>query len=326
MPPETTGIEAGVKLEGLLVDLADFTCGDQNLYWAAVRSEGLSLPPLEHLLDSLIRQRLLEADLPDEVRIQIGLRPTVETITLIDERPRCDLCAASGRQVAAMFDAPESRDAGAMWANLCQGCFVANSPGALGLGQGQALVTPGDLPWRFRASLGRAVRYWNRHGIDIEYPLRGEPPDELFAVIADGVDDDGDEPDEQLGLLAGLIGVAHRLVAETIADPDRSGSEFVLAVTLESGELTAQRYSSPEGSPYLATVIEQLDHRGGPWAMAATPGPDRDSTQLLVMAAGCSAHEPVAGVTTIAAGEVPITDNGWTFAAASDLLAQLGAL
>jgi hypothetical protein len=193
----------------------------------------------------------------------------------------------------------------------------------LGLGQGQILVTPADLPWRFRAALGRAARLWSQQGVELEYPFGGEPPDELFAVIADNLD--GDEGGE-LGQLAGLIAVARKLVEEAIADPARAGSEFVFALGFEDGEVSAQRYGAAEGSPHLGMVVEDLDRRGGPWVLVASPGPDQDATQLLVMAAGCSAHEPLAGLTTITADTIPLVDSGWKFSAASDLFEQIGAL
>lgn len=317
MSREATGWTDSIKLEGLLDGLTDFAGSSPNLYWPAIRRDGVALPPLEHLLDSLIRGQLLEGELPDAIRIAIQARPTVETIALVAERPACDLCATVGQKTEAMFDAPKSRQPGAMWANLCEACFVKNSPGTLGLGQGQVLAANADLPWMFRASLGRAVRYWNQHGIELDYPLPGQPPDELFAVIADNLDEEiGDE----FGHLAGVIRVAHLLTDETIADPARSGEQFTLAIGFDGNEPVARKFSSEPGtSPDLRIVVEQLQREGGPWALVASPGPDEDGTQLVAMAAGCSAHEPVAGLTTIMAGKTPIIDNGWKFRLASEV-------
>jgi hypothetical protein len=131
-----------MRLEGLLrPELAGFSGGELDLACAAVRRGGLTPPPLDHLLDSWLRAELTEADLSDELREEVVIRPTACTMALVDELPPCDLCADRGRQAKARLDAPTSRLPGATWGNLCEECFVQHSPGALGNGEGQFLVT-----------------------------------------------------------------------------------------------------------------------------------------------------------------------------------------
>lgn len=135
--------------------------------WPAAWNGELVAPPMQHLLDQLVRERTAGAR--PEVDAEQSLHPHPMTIAEVWELPECDFCAVEGRERAARYDAPRAEPADGAWANMCEDHYRSHGSGLLGAGEGQYLVLTAEVPAELWEALEVAVAYW----ANWEPPQRG---------------------------------------------------------------------------------------------------------------------------------------------------------
>lgn len=84
--------------------------------WPAQRDGQLVAPPIQHVLDRLVRSRI--AGESAEIEAELMLRPDPGTIAVIHRLPSCDFCERAGLQRPAQYDSTIGGQASGM-ANMC---------------------------------------------------------------------------------------------------------------------------------------------------------------------------------------------------------------
>lgn len=123
--------------------------------WPAFVDGHSFIPPLEHVLDTLTRQRVA-GDRP-EVDAALMLHCQAGTVGVVDTLPACDFCGEPAR-----YDAPAGSRENAPWGNMCLAHYRMHSTGRLGSGEGQYLYMIDEIPPDLTAALESAVEYWTQ--------------------------------------------------------------------------------------------------------------------------------------------------------------------
>jgi hypothetical protein len=129
-----------------------------HIVWPALREGQLVVPPVQHVLDHLVRSRI--AGESAEIEAELMLRPNPGTVAVVYRLPRCDFCASAGIERPARYDsAIEGQPTG--MAYMCAEHYLDCSPCRLGLGEGQYLMTSDEVPSAVHEAYDRAVDYWS---------------------------------------------------------------------------------------------------------------------------------------------------------------------
>ena len=146
-------IAAGVTWIGDIVT-------QNQIVWPAERDGKLQPPPVQHVLDRLVRSRI--AGESAEVEAELVLRPDPGTVAVVHQLPRCDLCTRGGVERPARYDSTITGRSG--MANMCIEHYLEHSPRRLGLAWGQYLVTRDEVPAAVLEAYDRAIGYWGFGG------------------------------------------------------------------------------------------------------------------------------------------------------------------
>lgn len=142
--------------------------------WPVPRGRAAQAPPADHLLDHLVRQRILYADdrhlsLPDYYAHMDG----PGTVAVISELPECDICLRRERvSKPARYDAKIVADTRGIWAYMCVDCFLEQSSQELGTGIGQFLMREEEIPAEVEKRLENAKAIWEPRLAEVG----GDPP------------------------------------------------------------------------------------------------------------------------------------------------------
>lgn len=129
-----------------------------RIVWPAAVNGELVPPPLEHVLDRLVRSEI--AGESAEIEAQLTLHPSPGTVAVVYRLPGCDFCSREGADTRARYDGRVEISNRAMGANMCSAHYVQHGSGRLGLGEGQYLMTRDEVPIQVREAHERAREYW----------------------------------------------------------------------------------------------------------------------------------------------------------------------
>jgi len=145
---------------GWAVDIAHMA----HVVWPAAIDGVLTPPPLEHVLDHLVRQEFGDSNSAD-VQAEFQLHAQAGTVAVVSEPRQCDSCASEGRgEVEARYDGPMGKDRRAPWGWMCADCYSRLSTGRLGKGEGEYLMRADEVPHDVWEACERAQKYWRDRG------------------------------------------------------------------------------------------------------------------------------------------------------------------
>ena len=128
-----------------------------HIVWPAERDGELQSPPVQHVLDRLVRPHL--AGTSPEIEAELLLRPDPATVAIVHDLPTCDFCSRAGVERRARYDGTLREGSG--MAFMCPEHYLELSPKRLGLGMGQYLLPETEVPPVVREAYKRALVYWN---------------------------------------------------------------------------------------------------------------------------------------------------------------------
>lgn len=114
-------------------------------------------PPDEHLLDHLTRQEFSGRG-DTSMLAEFEARPEAGTVAVMygPKLPECDMC----HREPARYDGPVSDTGDPPWGWMCSSCFAEHSTGRFGLGIGQYLMLPTEIPDHVLAAQETARKFW----------------------------------------------------------------------------------------------------------------------------------------------------------------------
>ena len=127
-----------------------------EMAWPAERDGQLLVPPVQHVLDRLVRSRI--AGESPEIEAELVLHPDPSTVAVVGQLPRCDFCAIDGANRPARYDSTMTGRSG--MANMCAEHYLAHSPMRLGSAKGQYLMTREEVPAAVYEAYDRAMAHW----------------------------------------------------------------------------------------------------------------------------------------------------------------------
>lgn len=127
-----------------------------EMAWPAERDGQLLVPPVQHVLDRLVRSRI--AGESPEIEAELVLHPDPSTVAVVAQLPKCDFCSLDGVERPARYDSTMTGRSG--MANMCADHYVTHSAMRLGSGKGQYLMTRDEVPAAVYAAYESAVAYW----------------------------------------------------------------------------------------------------------------------------------------------------------------------
>lgn len=128
-----------------------------KMVWPAVRDGDLEPPPVQHVLDHLVRSRI--AGESAEIEAELVLRPKPGTVAVVHHLPTCDFCTEAGGERRARYDSTIEGPPSGM-AYMCAEHYLEHAPLRLGPGEGQYLMTSNEVPAAVREAEERALEYW----------------------------------------------------------------------------------------------------------------------------------------------------------------------
>jgi hypothetical protein len=130
--------------------------------WLAEVDGRLRRPGNEHILEMLVRQRVISTDDLFQEMPELLLRPeTPVIVAMLAELPSCDTCRQRrGGPGNARYDARIVASPHSLWGYMCPECFAEQGPEWLGMGLGQYLMTPDEVSSEVWDAFERAEAIW----------------------------------------------------------------------------------------------------------------------------------------------------------------------
>ncbi len=158
-PVNTGPLSSSETVGEILRRVADIHFLNQ-MVWPASMNGTLQRPPDSHIVDSVVREHVLEGA-SDDVRNEALLRPLPMTVAVLAEPlPSCSYCRRGHARYDTNVKPPRSG-----WAMLCPSCYASHGVGTLGAGRGQYLLTWAELGEDIRKAIDSAKAHWEDRGI-----------------------------------------------------------------------------------------------------------------------------------------------------------------
>jgi hypothetical protein len=127
-----------------------------DMAWPAERNGQLLVPPVQHILDRLVRSRI--AGESPQTEAALILHPDPSTVAVVPSLPMCDFCALEHVERPARYDSTMTDSSG--MAFMCAEHYLVRSPMRLGSARGQYLMTRDEVPEPVLEAFNLAMAYW----------------------------------------------------------------------------------------------------------------------------------------------------------------------